>query len=80
MSQPLTPMQPPDPAPDDETDTKDPFTFAQSEYPSYTSLMRPHPSIQDHPAFSLLHHYATHGCPVDCSPPWTQEQLIAAID
>jgi hypothetical protein len=32
-----------------------------------------------HPAFKLLHTYAYHGCPVDTGPPWTKEQLDAAI-
>jgi len=41
--------------------------------------MRPHPSTNHHPAFPLLHRYATQGCPVDCGHPWSLEQLQAAV-
>jgi len=52
----------------------------QSKSPlSFIGCMQPHPSTQHHPAFDLLLHYATDGCPVDCSPPWSLEHLQAAI-
>jgi hypothetical protein len=33
-----------------------------------------------HPAAPLLHEYAEKGCPVDCGPDWTRDQLLAALD
>jgi len=33
-----------------------------------------------HPAFPLLWHYATNGCPIDCRPSWSLEQLQAAVE
>jgi len=52
---------------------------AQRKYPKFRGLMQPHPSIQHHPAFPLLFQYATQGCPVDCGPQWTSEQLNATV-
>jgi len=56
------------------------ITNTQSKYPPvFCGQMRPDLSISHHPAFSMLHKYATKGCPVDCSKPWTMEHLEAAI-
>jgi len=41
--------------------------------------MRPHPSIEYHPAFPILMQYAKLGCPVDCGPNWSLDHLQAAI-
>ena len=32
-----------------------------------------------HPAAPLLHEYATRGCPVDCGPDWSRDQIEAAL-
>ena len=32
-----------------------------------------------HPATPLLKEYAQHGCPVDCGPDWTREQIEQAL-
>ena len=38
--------------------------------------MKPHaPYAQDHPAIPLLQAYADEGCPVDCGPDWSVEQV-----
>ena len=38
--------------------------------------MEPHaPYAQDHPAIPLLQAYADEGCPVDCGPDWSVEQV-----
>jgi len=59
-----------------------PLTHTQSEstIPStFVGRMRPHPSIDHHPTFPILLHYATHGCPVDCGEPWLLPHLDAAV-
>ena len=42
--------------------------------------MAPAGPALDHPAASLLQHYATNGCPADCGDDWTLQQLEAAIE
>jgi hypothetical protein len=42
-------------------------------------LMWPRGIANLHPAAPMLHHYSTHGCPVDCGDNWTTPQIIAAI-
>ena len=41
-----------------------------------SKLMEPQkPYGQEHPAIPLLHEYADSGCPVDCGPDWSKEQI-----
>ncbi len=42
-------------------------------------LMIPRTYALDHPAAPLLASYATHGCPVDCGPDWTLDQIMEAL-
>ena len=46
----------------------------------YMGLMWPTSHALHHPAAPLLHNYAAKGCPVDCGPDWTMEQLLAALE
>ena len=41
--------------------------------------MWPRTYATHHPATPLLEKYARNGCPVDCGPRWTKEQIEAAI-
>ena len=41
--------------------------------------MQPQALIDRHDAAELLHHYATHGCPVDCGKDWDQAHIEAAL-
>ena len=43
-------------------------------------LMNPTGPALDHPAAPLLSDYAKYGCPVDCGPNWTREQIEEALD
>jgi hypothetical protein len=43
-------------------------------------LMNPSGPALDHPAAPLLSDYAKYGCPVDCGPNWTREQIEEALD
>jgi len=61
----------PDPVPN--------LTQPQSKSSPTMSRMQPHIATQHHPAFHLLLHYATTGCPVDCGQPWTMQHLSAAV-
>ena len=45
----------------------------------HQGLMWPTGPALDHPAAPLLDDYSKHGCPVDCGPDWTIEQLMAAL-
>ena len=42
-------------------------------------LMWPTSHALEHPAAPLLQSYATQGCPVDCGPDWSTDQIIAAL-
>ena len=44
-----------------------------------TGLMWPSSYAKSHPAAPLLDSFASQGCPVDCGPDWTEEQLIEAL-
>jgi len=56
------------------------LTSSQCEYPAFQGLMCPHPSTQYHPAYPMLLQFAINGCPVNCGPTWTLDQLQAAVD
>ncbi len=43
------------------------------------SLMLPRTYAKTHPAFDLLEEYAQSGCPVDCGPDWSLDQIMEAI-
>jgi len=43
-------------------------------------LMNPSGPALDHPAAPLLADYVKYGCPVDCGPNWTREQIEEALD
>ena len=43
-------------------------------------LMWPTQQALDHRAAPLLDEYATKGCPVDCGPNWSHEQIQAALE
>jgi len=51
----------------------------QCEYPPFPGLMYPHPSTSHHLAYPILLKFATDGCPVDCGPAWSSQQLHKAI-
>ena len=42
-------------------------------------LMFPRNHALTHDAAPLLHEYATHGCPVDCGPDWSRQQIQALL-
>ena len=44
-----------------------------------SGLMWPSGPALAHPAAPLLHEYATGGCPVDCGPDWSRDQIEAAL-
>jgi hypothetical protein len=44
-----------------------------------TGLMWPSSYAKSHPSAPLLDSFASQGCPVDCGPDWTEEQLIEAL-
>ena len=55
---------------------------AQSKYndkQKFEGLMRPRGDALKHPAGPTLLEYATKGCPVDCGPDWSREQIEKAI-
>ena len=42
--------------------------------------MQPHRNkVKSHPARDLLNSYVDHGCPVDCGPNWSKDQLEEAL-
>ena len=43
-------------------------------------LMNPSGPALDHPAAPLFADYATYGCPEDCGPNWTRDQIEEALD
>ena len=43
------------------------------------NLMYPSSLASSHPAHPLLKRYADHGCPVNCGPNWSKEQIITAL-
>ena len=42
----------------------------------YQGLMWPTGPALNHPAAPLLDYYSKHGCPVDCGPDWTVDQIL----
>lgn len=42
-------------------------------------LMQPRGPALEHPAADLLNNYATNGCPVDCGPAWSMQQLLLLL-
>ena len=44
-----------------------------------SGLMWPTGPARNHPAAELLDSYATNGCPVDCGPDWSREQIEEAL-
>lgn len=46
----------------------------------WIGLMRPRGRALEHPAAPLLLQYAQQGCPVDCGPNWTPEQIQIAVE
>ena len=44
------------------------------------TLMHPRTYAKDHPAAAMLRDYATQGCPVDCGPDWTEDQIVALLE
>ena len=55
------------------------LSAAQSKYKEYRGLTAPIFDSKKHPAFPLLHKYATQGCPAECGEAWTKEHIEAAI-
>ena len=56
-------------------------TVGKSNSNRFTNgLMQPRgATVKHHPAHQLLSGYAKHGCPVDCGPNWSREQLEEAL-
>ena len=48
--------------------------------PFTNGLMNPSKHAKDHPATPILEEYAKSGCPVDCGPDWTMEQIQSALE
>ena len=46
---------------------------------NHKGLMWPTGPALTHPAASILDDYSTQGCPVDCGPDWTRDQILAAL-
>ena len=44
-----------------------------------SGLMWPRTFSLSHPAADMLHKWATNGCPADCGPDWSDDQIIAAL-
>ena len=42
-------------------------------------LMFPQNDVLQHPFGNTLRSYAFHGCPVDCGPNWSKEQIEQAV-
>ena len=50
------------------------------EIGKFTPLMEPQgPYGLSHAATPLLEDYAAHGCPVDCGPNWSRQQIVALL-
>ena len=50
------------------------------EIGKFTPLMEPQgPYGLSHAATPLLKDYAAHGCPVDCGPNWSKQQIVALL-
>ena len=69
--------------PTNKKSTEPAISDTQSKYnnnnTNFVGLMRPRDAALDHPAGPKLLEYATKGCPVDCGPDWTREQIEHAI-
>ena len=60
--------------------TELPTKKALGEYKKL-GLMAPQPPYaRGHPAIPLLDAYSEHGCPVECGPAWTKQQIIDTIN
>lgn len=64
-----------------QKELKDTIGKCKNDKKEFTNgLMNPSGPALDHPAALLLSEYAKHGCPVDCGPNWTREQIEEALD
>ena len=64
-----------------QQDLKDKLGKSTEERKTFTNgLMNPTGPALNHPAAPMLEDYAKYGCPVDCGPDWTREQIEAALD